>query len=166
MKRTPLKRKTPLRASRIGLKRSRMPQVKRRAKTRPKRPKLPKPATVRNKADLLLTPIIKLLYPNCLLRGAERCAGVTQVAHHHVHKSSSSALRYEIMNLVPLCGACHALLHANESYWGSRVTQLRGLDWFNELQEKRKESVKTDVHFYLAHYARLKAYLSELQGSH
>lgn len=160
MKRTPLKRKTPLRSRRTAL------GSTKRTKTKIARPKLPKATTVRNKADALLTPIIKALHPHCLLRGAENCAGLTQVAHHHVHKSSSSRLRYELSNLIPLCNACHILLHGNESYWGSRVTQLRGMDWFDELQALRKESVKTDVHFYLANYERLQTLLHEVsQGN-
>jgi hypothetical protein len=112
--------------------------------------KLPKPSTIRNKCDHLLTPIIKKMHPSCLLCGSD-----TQVAHHHVHKSKSTRLRYEIDNLIPLCGSCHVKLHQNESYWGSKVTEIRGLDWFQRIDRMGREIVKADVHYYLAHLERL-----------
>lgn len=113
--------------------------------------KLPKVSTVRNKCDNLLTPIIKKMHEHCLL-----CGGPTQVAHHHVHKSKSTRLRYEIDNLIPLCGSCHVKLHQNESYWGSKVTEIRGLEWFQRIDRLGRETVKADVHYYLAQLERLK----------
>src|SRR5690606_34224726 len=85
-------------------------------KVRKKREKLPSIKTTRNKADALLTPIVKKLYPKCLL-----CNEPTQVAHHHVHKSASTRLRYELDNLINLCHPCHHRLHHNESFWASRI---------------------------------------------
>lgn len=128
----------------------------------PKRAKLPNKKTVRNKCDNLLTPIIKEKYPNCLLRGAQSCAGVTQVAHHHVHKSSSSHLRYDIENLIPLCGACHVMLHNDESYWGAKVAQIKGTEWFDYISAEKHISVKTDVHFYISNHERLQTLLRSL----
>lgn len=121
--------------------------------------KLPKVKTVRTKADNLLTPIIKVMYPFCLLDGHP-----TEVAHHHVHKSKSTRLRYEIDNLVPLCNSCHFKLHKDESYWGSRVVQERGMDWFKKLDRTKNEIVKADVHYYIGHYERLKKLLEELNN--
>lgn len=97
------------------------------------------------------------MYPNCLL-----CGGETQVAHHHVHKSKSTRLRYEIDNLINLCGSCHVKLHQNESYWGSRVTEIKGLDWFQGLDRKGREIVKADVHFYLENLNRLEELYKQL----
>ena len=128
------------------LKRSQKP------KTALGRTKLPKVSTVRTKCDNLLTPLIKAMYPNCLL-----CRNETQVAHHHVHKSKSSRLRYELDNLIPLCGHCHVVLHNNESYWASKVVEIKGLSWFQSIDRKKNEYVKTDVHFYIENLARLEA---------
>lgn len=122
------------------------------------RKRLPKVSTVRNKTDALLTPIIKKMYPRCLF-----CPNPTEVAHHHVHKSKSTRLRYEIDNLVNLCNACHLTLHMNESYWASKVVEARGLDWFRALERVKNEIVKADVHFYIDHYERLKKLLEELK---
>lgn len=116
--------------------------------------KLPSIKTVRTKCDNQLTPIIKRLYPYCLL-----CNQATEVAHHHVHKSKSTRLRYEISNLVNLCNSCHLKLHMNESYWASVIVEKRGLEWFRGLQKVKDEIVKADVHYYLRNLERLKKYL-------
>lgn len=158
-KRTPLKRKTPLKAKSTlrGIKLAPKPSK------RKKRDKLPATKTMRNKCDKLLTPIIKLKHPHCFLRAAEMCAGETQVAHHHVLKSKSSRLRYEIDNLIPLCNRCHALLHSHETYWSSVIVEKKGMDWWLDLKAKKDELVKTDVHFYIENYNRLRAILDELE---
>lgn len=90
------------------------------------------------------------LYPNCLL-----CGKNTEVAHHHVHKSKSNRLRYELDNLIPLCHHCHLVLHNNESYWASKVVQIKGLEWFNELEKKKNEYVKVDRYFYEENHEKL-----------
>lgn len=112
--------------------------------------KLPSTSTMRNKCDALLTPLIKKLHPHCLL-----CGKNTEVAHHHVHKSTSSRLRYDLDNLINLCQHCHLVLHLNESYWASKIVDIKGLDWFHKLDRAKNELVKTDVHFYIAHHKRL-----------
>lgn len=117
--------------------------------------KLPKLSTLRNKADNLLTPLIKRLYPTCLLRGSKNCAYETQVAHHHVHKSKSSLLRYDLQNLIPLCGACHVMLHNDESYWGAMVAKIKGPEWFAYIESKKHLGVKVDRFFYLEAIDRL-----------
>lgn len=127
-----------------------------------KRQKLPAISTMRNKCDKLLTPIIKILYPLCLLHGSETCAYHTQVAHHHVHKSKSNRLRYELTNLIPLCNSCHLMLHNNESFWASKVVYYRGLEWFEEIERMKNETVKTDVHWYIENYNRLKEIYDKL----
>lgn len=146
MKKTPLKRKTPLKAKHPA-KRSKLTA---KAPKKPKRTKLPKLTTMRNKADALLTPIVKSRHPKCLL-----CPAPTQVAHHHFKKSTSSACRYYLPNLIPLCNPCHAMLHHDEILWTGRVVQIMGLDWLNDLEVKKREYVKVDVHWYIENYERL-----------
>lgn len=155
MRRTPIKRKTPLRAKtqlkvRSPLKKRVTGQIG--ANKRKSKDRLPSAKTVRNKCDSLLTPIIKLLYPRSILSGAE-----TQVAHHHVHKSKSSALRYYIPNLIPLTHSEHLALHNNESFYASKIVQIRGIEWFEDIEKKKNEIVKTDVHWYMDNYERLLA---------
>ncbi len=122
--------------------------------------KLPKLSTMRNKCDNLLTPIIKALHPKCLL-----CGHDTQVAHHHFHKSQSTRLRYELDNLINLCNGCHLKLHMNESFWASKIVQIKGLEWFASLERKNQESVKADVHYYIQNSFRLLDILREAELS-
>lgn len=136
---------------------TRKPPKKKVAK---KRTKLPTVKTVRNKCDKLLTPIIKAQHPVCFLQGSESCAYHTQVAHHHIHKSKSTALRYNLDNLIPLCHACHLMLHQNESKWASHIVSIKGIAWFEGIRAQ-DVIVKADVHFYLENLLRLEAvYLS------
>jgi hypothetical protein len=93
--------------------------------------------------DKLLTPIVKMMHPVCLLNGyAEGCTYETQVAHHHVHKSKSLILRYNFDNLIHLCNHCHLMLHFNESYWASKIVQIKGLDWFESLEKEKNKIYK------------------------
>lgn len=112
--------------------------------------KKPTVKSMRNKCDALLTPITKKKYPRCLL-----CPNATQVAHHHVHKSKSTRLRYELDNLIPLCNHCHLVLHNNESYWASKIIEIKGIEWFKGIDRLKNEIVKADVYYYIGHYNRL-----------
>ena len=126
-------------------------------KRTPLKRKLPSVSSVRNKADALLTPIIKAAFPRCLL-----CSGETQVAHHFVHKSQSTRLRYEFDNLIPLCHKCHQALHHNEGFYASRIVAYKGVVWFQNLEKIKREIVKADVHYFIGHLERLKEKLKEL----
>lgn len=112
--------------------------------------------SVRNQCDKLLTPLIKKMYPKCLL-----CKGQTEVAHHHVHKSKSTRLRYEVDNLVPLCNRCHLALHMNESYHASRIVMIRGIEWFKGLEKIKDEIVKADVLYYSTQLGKLRSLLNK-----
>lgn len=82
------------------------------------------------------------------------------MAHHHVHKSKSLALRYDLDNLIPLCAKCHLALHHNESYYASIIVLKKGVEWFNRLCEKKNQIVKATVTWYNEQYERL---LKELE---
>lgn len=118
------------------------------------------------KCDKLLSPIIKAQYPICLLNGAiknERCTYETQVAHHHVHKSKSAILRYNIDNLIPLCNHCHLMLHHNESYWASKIVEIRGVKWFKKLDEEKNKLIQINKAYYEEQLERLDNILNEKQ---
>ena len=151
MKRTPLKRKTPLQAKKPW----RSKPKKKTAKKKLARKKKPNAKAYKNKADKLLTPIIKAMHPYCLLNGAINCSQLTQVAHHHVLKSKCTALRYEIDNLIPLCNACHCLLHSHETYWSSEIVEIKGMDWWQSLKERKELIIKADTEFYRSNHERL-----------
>lgn len=112
-------------------------------KEKDKKQKKKSPRQLQKKCDALLTPIVKKRHPKCLL-----CGKPTEVAHHHVHKSKSNALRYDFDNLINLCHSCHFALHQNESYYASKIVQIKGMDWFAELEKKKQQTIKTDVIYY------------------
>lgn len=147
-------------------KKARRRQAAKRSKTltkrkKPKkREKLPAIKTMRNKCDKLLTPIIKEMYPSCVLTGEP-----TEVAHHHVKKSKSTALRYYLPNLVPLTHKAHMRLHNDETFWSSKLVEIYGVEWFQDLEKKKNEIVKADVHFYIENYNRLRQKLDDLQNN-
>lgn len=101
--------------------------------------------------DKLLSPILIKLKPKCLL-----CGNPTQVFHHHVHKSKSLILRYDFENGINLCYSCHFKLHYNESYWASKIVEIKGLEWFKKLDQKKNEIIKPN---YDAIYNNLKSML-------
>lgn len=107
--------------------------------------------SLQTKCDSLLTPIIKKLHPKCLL-----CGRPTEVAHHHVHKSKSSILRYDLENLINLCNSCHFALHQNESYYASKIVKIKGLKWFDYLERTKNKLVKTDINWYQQKHNELK----------
>lgn len=161
-----MKRKTPLVAKK-GFKWGIPPKTKLKpARARissQKRSKLPTVKKMRNKCDKMLTPIIKLLYPTCLLRQAKSCNIQTQVSHHYILKSKCTALRYELKNLIPLCNPCHLLLHTHESYYSSIIMSKKGLEWFESLKSQKEKIIKADIHFYIENYKRLRNILDKIE---
>lgn len=133
-----------------------------RSKLTSKRAKVPKVTTLRNKADKMLTPIIKAMYPECLLKQSQNCAFETQVAHHHIKKSQSTSVRYDLDNLIPLCHACHLMLHSQETTWASYIVGLKGLEWWNNLYTKSRASIKADRFWYQEQIDRLDAVYQKL----
>ena len=121
------------------------------------RTKLPTVKSMRNKCDALLTPIIKLMHPYCIFTGEP-----TQVAHHAIKKSTSSSLRYYLPNLIPLTNQSHLRLHSDEILWTGKLIEIKGMDWWKDLMEKKEVYTKCDVHHYIAEYDRLSNILSDL----
>lgn len=104
--------------------------------------KRPSIKSITSKADKLLTPIIKKLYPKCLL-----CGRPTEVAHHFCHRSKSNRLRYEILNLINLCSSCHFALHQNESIYSARIVAIKGLKWWKQIEKMKQETIHKDSYF-------------------
>ena len=110
------------------------------------------------KCDSLLSPIIKLLYPKCLL-----CGGQTQIAHHFIKKSVSSFHRYNLKNLINLCNACHFRLHFNdEGLWNGRIALIKGKRWLDNLEKHKRDYVRCNLEYYERIYKKLKKKLDKL----
>ena len=125
-------------------------------KKKPTKKPIKKPKVKSQKqCDDLLTPLVKLKHPYCLL-----CGKPTQVAHHHVHKSKSLILRHDEENIINLCNSCHCALHHNESYYASKIIQIKGLPWFESLERKKNGILRYPD--YNAIYERLQSRIQEL----
>jgi hypothetical protein len=67
----------------------------------------------------------------------------TGVMHHFIQKKQSNALRYDEDNGIPLTCAEHTRHHAcGDPTILKRILEAKGEDWFNLIQEKRKQKVK------------------------
>lgn len=98
----------------------------------------------RNKADRALQNYITSTYKKCELCGKEVSCG-----HHFFPKSSSSALRYEELNIIPVCVGCHLGFHSNKSAeFIGRIISKRGNDWFQSLVDKKREIIKPTKKYY------------------
>ena len=108
------------------------------------------------KADTLLQQIYTKKFPKC-----EVCGQPTNCIHHFIEKSKSNRLRYEEINLIPVCLSCHSKIHNRFSYsLGAYdiidfIIKKKGRKWFNNLQKLRHELVKTDEIWYNNHITRL-----------
>jgi hypothetical protein len=101
--------------------------------------------------DTALQSYIKRHNSKCLV-----CGMKCQVGHHYVLTKNSAFLRYYLPNIIPLCFSCHYLLHRRQD-----VTIIvgifikMGIDWFNDLMNKKKLPVKTNKKYYENVYDKL-----------
>lgn len=163
MKRTQIKRKTPLKSKKgikTAVRKKNLTTGLLGGKKGHIRKKLPSLKTLRDRNDKKLTPIMKLLLPEC-----ESCGQPTQVAHHWIEKSRSSFLRYKITNLIALCNSCHTKIHnkfGNSVVGGfdvaERIVNRRGRDWKEKLDKEAHLLVKTDRAYYEDNYSQLCAF--------
>ena len=107
---------------------------------------------LQKKADAMLTPIIKKIYPYC-----EGCGQETTVGHHWIEKSRSLNLRYNIEdNIIPLCQSCHAKIHnrfGNSVVGGLDVALIviekRGREWKERMDIEGRIIVRANEAWYL-----------------
>jgi hypothetical protein len=105
--------------------------------------------------DTLLQKINKQDNPKCLL-----CASDCQVGHHFFAKSISSFLRYDFRNIIPLCNGCHWRIHASgDPSYEQRIIDIKGRDWYDELDKIRRNPIQTNVKYYKDTEERLSAML-------
>lgn len=96
-----------------------------------------------------------------------QCGKLAELMHHHSHWGQSVALRFETMNLVPLCKSCHCAFHKSGNFkikfsYESNMKANFGQDWEDKLiylershvlktdKEKRQELYELINHYSLA----------------
>ena len=117
---------------------------------------------LRRTCDALMQQIGKLKNPKSLISGLP-----TQVHHHLVPKSCSSALRYNWDNLIPLTNAEHCRLHQSpDPTIEMRIVEAKGgTDWFFQLKQKGRVYNKVNRDYYERIKADLELELLSLQGN-
>ena len=115
-----------------------------------------KTSTLRNKADRLYQELGRKMYSTCF------CGKEISCLHHYHPKSTSSGLRYEIKNGVPICAGCHIQHHAKNDpdIQAEMILFMKerwGDNWEIELRQQRQVlyGTKTNSDWYLAHIENL-----------
>lgn len=100
---------------------------------------------LQKKADKRMQEIGKILNPRSLISGQP-----TQVMHHLLPKSVSARLRYDWENLIPLTNAEHCRLHqsGDPSIEMEIVKKRGGIEWFEKLRAKGRETIKVNRLYY------------------
>jgi len=90
-------------------------------------------------ADRALQDWYRKEYPNepCLV-----CGNKTDLRHHFIDKSRSNRLRYEPINLIPLCFKCHYKAHfGSENLIGAEIQVKKGKKWLEKIKQIEKEHI-------------------------
>lgn len=152
MKKTPLKRKTPLKKKRVKS----VPAILKKEQTGRKLDK----GQVAKAALATWAKIVKL---NCNYR-CEWCGDVAIHAHHMIAKAQGNTLKYSEENGVGLCYKCHVTFHQKDSYTGwEKFKQDRPLS-FEYVVAHMNDTTKLDVFQLREIYDKLKVRLKELEG--
>ena len=94
-----------------------------------------------DKADRLLQDYYRTLALDCLV-----CGNRSDIVHHFVEKSQSAGLRYEPLNLCPLCRSCHARHHlAGDPEIVGTIIKKKGQAWYNKLIKLRLSTKGTSL---------------------
>ncbi len=99
-----------------------------------------KKAYYRKKADKLLQEWGRDNFKYC-----EACSKPMSCLHHYYPKSSAGNLRYNELNLIPLCQGCHFRHHNGDPRIHNAVNDKRGKAWLNKLNKAKQEFIKCDT---------------------
>jgi len=127
MKRTPLKR---------GSKQLKGTRLKRVSKTKLRKLQL--------ECDALYQKVGKRMFPKSIVSGKP-----TEVIHHFYTKQSSSRLRYDFDNAIPLTNGEHFSHHIkSDPTIHATVIRKKGQNWYDTLSKKKNESMKVNEEYY------------------
>ena len=107
------------------------------------------------KADKQMQEIGREMYAD---KGCLICGGEYSCLHHFFPKSQSTYLRYNWKNLIPICQKCHYNHHNGNPEVHIIVLEIKGMDWFEELQALRNANryVNAGYCYYRDMHSRLK----------
>lgn len=97
----------------------------------------------RRKADKEMQMWGRRKYKKCLI-----CPKPISCLHHYYPKSTSSRLRYDEDNLIPICIGEHFRHHNGDPSIHNKVNEVMGEEWLKRLQKKKEGYVKTNIQYY------------------
>ena len=73
--------------------------------------------------------------------------------HHYIPKSKSLALRYDLLNAIPLCNKCHYSIHFSNNPEVIRqlceiIRKRKGEEWCFYIETKRREQAKNALWYF------------------
>ena len=126
MKRTPLKR---------GTSQLRRTPLRRRTKNPRK--------TLLLRADSALQDYYRVIWAD---KPCEGCRGKMELVHHFILKSNSNRLRFEKINLIPICKICHGTVHGFRSeIMNADIIMKRGKDWLEQIRLLERERINLGI---------------------
>jgi len=89
------------------------------------------------KADIALQNFYRTKGEKCLI-----CIKPAELQHHFILKSMCNRLRYEKINLIPLCKSCHFRAHfGNSNFIGGQIVYIKGKKWLDKIRRLEKEHI-------------------------
>lgn len=107
--------------------------------------------TLRNKCDKLYQEVCLKLHPTSMASGLK-----SEVTHHHIPKSLSNALRYDVENGITLTKSEHFRHGLGDPAICEQYTSKKSAEWFAYIKEKRRETVSPTLSWYKKKYETLK----------
>lgn len=95
------------------------------------------------KADKAMQDWGRRTFTKCLV-----CGKPMACLHHYHTKASSSALRYDERNLIPICNGCHMQHHMGNATIHNTINKLKGNYWVNDLERRKHDHIKTNIEYY------------------
>jgi len=106
---------------------------KREWKTSKKKRKPLKVSDYSRASDKSMQILGRIRYSKCLV-----CGQPMSCLHHYYPKSSAGNLRYNWLNLIPICSGCHFKHHNGDPTIHNKVNEVKGPEWLIELEEAKK----------------------------
>ena len=106
---------------------------------------------LRDEADKALQQYVMKDRPKCFVCGKPAYCG-----HHFINKANSTALRYYLPNLIPICINCHSRVHTQPSLVEPIICFRKGEKWYKDLMREKRKTIRTTNQFYLEAISRLK----------
>ena len=114
--------------------------------------KTSKPGYWRKLADAEMQQWGRRTYKKCFV-----CPKKMVCLHHYYPKSTSTSLRYDENNLIPICAGCHFSHHNGNPAIHNKINHIKGIQWLKQLQSKKEIITKTNIKYYksiLEEYAK------------